>query len=72
MTTWSGHANEPHGAAMGGRLNWLQAGVLWANDGDAGRVVVGHVENDRYAEAVAAASVPRQVAAAVLGDTCGQ
>ena len=33
MSTWSGHANEPHSAAMGGRLNWLRAGVLGANDG---------------------------------------
>ena len=24
---------EPHGAGMAGRLNWLRAGVLGANDG---------------------------------------
>ncbi|MGR6741806.1 MULTISPECIES: VIT1/CCC1 transporter family protein [Microbacterium] len=27
------HAGEPHGASMSGRLNWLRAGVLGANDG---------------------------------------
>jgi VIT1/CCC1 family predicted Fe2+/Mn2+ transporter len=28
-----GHVNEPHAASMSGRLNWLRAGVLGANDG---------------------------------------
>ncbi|PPF33618.1 VIT1/CCC1 transporter family protein [Pseudoclavibacter sp. AY1H1] len=27
------HANEPHDASIHGRLNWLRAGVLGANDG---------------------------------------
>jgi VIT1/CCC1 family predicted Fe2+/Mn2+ transporter len=27
------HANEPHEAGSAGRLNWLRAGVLGANDG---------------------------------------
>ena len=27
------HPNEPHGAGIAGRLNWLRAGVLGANDG---------------------------------------
>lgn len=27
------HEREPHGAGLGGRLNWLRAGVLGANDG---------------------------------------
>ncbi|MEW1962804.1 VIT family protein [Microbacterium sp. NPDC077644] len=27
------HPNEPHGAGLGQRLNWLRAGVLGANDG---------------------------------------
>ncbi|EID54707.1 putative membrane protein [Saccharomonospora xinjiangensis XJ-54] len=27
------HANEPHSGGVGGRLNWLRAGVLGANDG---------------------------------------
>ncbi|MEU8820111.1 VIT family protein [Actinoplanes sp. NPDC048796] len=29
----STHPNEPHDAALSGRLNWLRAGVLGANDG---------------------------------------
>jgi VIT1/CCC1 family predicted Fe2+/Mn2+ transporter len=28
-----GHGGEPHDRAMSGRLNWLRAGVLGANDG---------------------------------------
>lgn len=34
-TAWAefGHAREPHGADVSGRLNWLRAGVLGANDG---------------------------------------
>ncbi len=28
-----GHQNEPHSGSMSGRLNWLRAGVLGANDG---------------------------------------
>jgi VIT1/CCC1 family predicted Fe2+/Mn2+ transporter len=27
------HANEPHSGGLAGRLNWLRAGVLGANDG---------------------------------------
>ncbi|SNY70340.1 VIT1/CCC1 transporter family protein [Paractinoplanes atraurantiacus] len=29
----STHPNEPHDASLSGRLNWLRAGVLGANDG---------------------------------------
>ncbi|HEX4685594.1 MAG TPA: VIT family protein [Nocardioides sp.] len=29
----AGHSDEPHTGAMSGRLNWLRAGVLGANDG---------------------------------------
>jgi len=37
------HANEPHGAGIVGRLNWLRAGVLGANDGivSVAAIVVG-------------------------------
>lgn len=37
------HANEPHGAGIAGRLNWLRAGVLGANDGivSVAAIVVG-------------------------------
>jgi len=37
------HADEPHGAGIAGRLNWLRAGVLGANDGivSVAAIVVG-------------------------------
>jgi VIT1/CCC1 family predicted Fe2+/Mn2+ transporter len=37
------HASEPHGAGIAGRLNWLRAGVLGANDGivSVAAIVVG-------------------------------
>lgn len=37
------HANEPHAAGIAGRLNWLRAGVLGANDGivSVAAIVVG-------------------------------
>ena len=37
------HAGEPHGAGITGRLNWLRAGVLGANDGivSVAAIVVG-------------------------------
>lgn len=39
----TGHADEPHGAGITGRLNWLRAGVLGANDGivSVAAIVVG-------------------------------
>ncbi|CAN5233670.1 VIT family protein [soil metagenome] len=43
MTTSGFHANEAHGAGISGRLNWLRAGVLGANDGivSVAAIVVG-------------------------------
>jgi VIT1/CCC1 family predicted Fe2+/Mn2+ transporter len=37
------HQNEPHGAGIAGKLNWLRAGVLGANDGivSVAAIVVG-------------------------------
>jgi len=37
------HSGEPHGAGIAGRLNWLRAGVLGANDGivSVAAIVVG-------------------------------
>jgi vacuolar iron transporter family protein len=37
------HAGEPHGEGLAGRLNWLRAGVLGANDGivSVAAIVVG-------------------------------
>lgn len=42
-TTPATHENEPHGAGIAGRLNWLRAGVLGANDGivSVAAIVVG-------------------------------
>ena len=43
MTAPVAHANEPHAAGLAGRLNWLRAGVLGANDGivSVAAIVVG-------------------------------
>ena len=43
MTDIATHPNEPHGAWISGRLNWLRAGVLGANDGivSVAAIVVG-------------------------------
>lgn len=43
MTDTAVHPNEPHGAWITGRLNWLRAGVLGANDGivSVAAIVVG-------------------------------
>ena len=43
MTTPGFHPQEPHGAGIAGRLNWLRAGVLGANDGivSVAAIVVG-------------------------------
>lgn len=42
-TSTDQHANEPHGAGIASRLNWLRAGVLGANDGivSVAAIVVG-------------------------------
>lgn len=39
----TGHQNEPHGAGLAHKLNWLRAGVLGANDGivSVAAIVVG-------------------------------
>lgn len=43
MTTSPFHPNEAHAAGLNGRLNWLRAGVLGANDGivSVAAIVVG-------------------------------
>jgi VIT1/CCC1 family predicted Fe2+/Mn2+ transporter len=43
MTQPEAHPNEPHTAGYAGRLNWLRAGVLGANDGivSVAAIVVG-------------------------------
>jgi VIT1/CCC1 family predicted Fe2+/Mn2+ transporter len=41
--TAQSHSDEPHGAGIAGKLNWLRAGVLGANDGivSVAAIVVG-------------------------------
>ncbi|PMC03541.1 hypothetical protein CJ226_12130 [Microbacterium sp. UMB0228] len=43
MTTTTPHPGEPHTAGIAGKLNWLRAGVLGANDGivSVAAIVVG-------------------------------
>lgn len=43
MSTPIAHANEPHIGGLAGRMNWLRAGVLGANDGivSVAAIVVG-------------------------------
>lgn len=43
MTSSTTHPHEPHGDGLSGRLNWLRAGVLGANDGivSVAAIVVG-------------------------------
>ncbi|ODU65423.1 MAG: hypothetical protein BGO97_07720 [Micrococcales bacterium 70-64] len=43
MTSPTTHPHEPHGDGLSGRLNWLRAGVLGANDGivSVAAIVVG-------------------------------
>ncbi|MBO1756322.1 VIT family protein [Allobranchiibius sp. CTAmp26] len=64
-STYAPHAAEPHDASMAGRLNWLRAGVLGANDGivSVAGIVVG----------VAGATAGRQpiVVAGVAGLVAG-
>ncbi|MFE1644650.1 VIT family protein [Microbacterium sp. P01] len=62
MTT---HADEPHGAGIAGKLNWLRAGVLGANDGivSVAAIAVGVAA----ATPDTAAIIPATVAALVGG-----
>jgi len=59
------HANEPHDQSIAGRLNWLRAGVLGANDGivSVAAIVVG--------VAGATTSIAPIVAAGVAGGVGG-
>jgi len=43
MTAFTSHPGEPHTGGLSGRLNWLRAGVLGANDGivSVAAIVVG-------------------------------
>ncbi|MEV6596297.1 VIT family protein [Actinoplanes sp. NPDC051346] len=61
------HAGEPHDAALSGRLNWLRAGVLGANDGivSTAGLVVGMAGATTSTGPILAAGVAGLVAGAV-------
>lgn len=63
----AGHAGEPHRAGLAGRLNWLRAGVLGANDGivSTAGLVVGVAGATTSAQAIFTAGVAGLVAGAV-------
>ena len=62
-----GHAAEPHDANMAGRLNWLRAGVLGANDGivSVAGIVVGVAGATSGRQPIAVAGVAGLVAGAL-------
>src|ERR1700709_1035328 len=61
------HPNEPHTSGLSGRLNWLRAGVLGANDGivSVAGIVVGVAGATTSRTAIATAGVAGLVAGAV-------
>ncbi|GGN60191.1 membrane protein [Actinoplanes lobatus] len=65
--TMDPHPGEPHDAALAGRLNWLRAGVLGANDGivSTAGLVVGVAGATTSTASIATAGVAGLVAGAV-------
>lgn len=63
----AGHADEPHGAGHGSKLNWLRAGVLGANDGivSVAALLLGVIAAGAGEGAVLAAGVASLIAGAV-------
>jgi VIT1/CCC1 family predicted Fe2+/Mn2+ transporter len=61
------HASEPHADALGGRLNWLRAGVLGANDGliSTAGIVLGVAATGAASSAILVAGIAGLVAGAV-------
>ncbi len=61
------HSGEPHGAGIAGRLNWLRAGVLGANDGivSVAAIVVGVAGATTAVPAILTAGVAGLVGGAV-------
>ena len=49
------HSGEPHAGASAGRLNWLRAGVLGANDGivSVAGIVLGVEQTLQFRELIA-------------------
>ena len=62
-----GHAKEPHGGSVAGRLNWLRAGVLGANDGiiSTAGLVIGVAAATTNRSEIATAGIAGLVAGAV-------
>ena len=61
------HPDEPHGAGIAGKLNWLRAGVLGANDGivSVAAVVVGVAGATSAIAAILAAGIAALVGGAI-------
>ncbi len=61
------HSNEPHGGSIAGRLNWLRAGVLGANDGiiSTAGLVIGVAAATTSTSAIATAGIAGLTAGAV-------
>ena len=61
------HGNEPHSAGVAGRLNWLRAGVLGANDGiiSTAGLVIGVAAATTDSAEIATAGLAGLVAGAV-------
>ena len=66
-TAPGGHAAEPHAGSVAGRLNWLRAGVLGANDGiiSIAGLVIGVAAGSAGRTEIAAAGLAGLVAGAV-------
>lgn len=62
-----GHADEPHSGNLAGRLNWLRAGVLGANDGivSVAAIVVGVAGASSSLPAIATAGAAALVGGAI-------
>ena len=63
----AGHPNEPHAGNIAGRLNWLRAGVLGANDGivSVASIVVGVAGATPSLPAIATAGAAALVGGAI-------
>src|SRR6476620_10661080 len=66
------HSREPHGGSLSGRLNWLRAGVLGANDGiiSTAGLVIGVAAATTVRGEIATAGIAGLVAGAVSMALC--
>jgi VIT1/CCC1 family predicted Fe2+/Mn2+ transporter len=67
VETSPGHVREAHGGSLAGRLNWLRAGVLGANDGiiSTAGLVIGVAAATTVTSEIATAGIAGLVAGAV-------